>query len=440
MEYVKKEFKAGDILSALDLNNIGDGIEEAINLAQEGAAGAANMEKGTGDTATQQLPRADKVTQAEDETAPHFNFTGHPDAGMAGRIQYGAVGNYSVSLNGRSAALNKHAFAINNSTVAKGEESFAQGYETIAEGNSSTAMGSRTWAKGTAAHAEGLDTITEATGAHAEGGETKAKAQYSHAEGYKTIANAIYSHTEGSTTQTGGFSAHAEGNETIADTNASHAEGSGTKVISYQLAGGADSGSSDGTTEEIPNYNEYESAEDFRARYAACSHAEGNNTTAMGYSSHAEGVGTNAYGRASHTEGWGTQTGELVEISEGDQTYNISNPEKGLAAHADGYNTKAIANYSHASGFETIADRDTQTVVGKYNKETSSPGSVFVVGGGESDIGRRNALEVIHDGTIYILWEGNYYSLNNMLNLIANAFVKGDAAANRAFFDAAKKD
>lgn len=436
MEYVKKEFQAGDILSALDLNNIGDGIVEA----------AANMEKGTGALATQQTPRSgddhgNKVSQKEGETAPHFDFTGHSEANMAGRIQYGAVGNYSVSLNGRSAALNKHAFAINNSTVAKGEESFAQGYETIAEGNSSTAMGSRTWAKGTAAHAEGLDTITEATGAHAEGGETKAKAQYSHAEGYKTIANAIYSHTEGSTTQTGGFSAHAEGNETIADTNASHAEGSGTKVISYQLAGGADSGSSDGTTEEIPNYNEYESAEDFRARYAACSHAEGNNTTAMGYSAHAEGVGTNAYGRASHTEGWGTQTGELVEISEGDQTYNISNPEKGLAAHADGYNTKAIANYSHASGFETIADQPAQTVVGKYNKENSSRGSVFVVGGGDDGAihGRRNAFEVIHDGTIYILWEGNYYSLNNMLNLIANAFVKGRVDENIAFFDAAKK-
>jgi hypothetical protein len=174
MEFIKKTFEKGDILSALDLNNMGDGIEEAINLAMEGAAGAANMEKGTGDTATQQLPRADKVTQAEGETAPHFSFTGHSDAGMAGRIQYGAVGNYSASMNGRSAALNKHAFAINNSTIAKGEESFAQGYETIAEGNSSFAGGTRTWAKGAASVALG--------------DRTKALGEYSFATGVRTVA------------------------------------------------------------------------------------------------------------------------------------------------------------------------------------------------------------------------------------------------------------
>jgi hypothetical protein len=430
--YEKQNFYAGNPLTAVQLNAMEDGILEA----------QCNIEPGKGDVSTQQMPRPDKVTQAEGEVVPHFSFTGIDGNELGTRIQYGAVGNYSASMNGRSAALNKHAFAINNSTVAKGEESFAQGYETIAEGNSSSAMGSKTWAKGVAAHTEGLETITEADGAHAEGGETKAKAQYSHAEGYKTIANARYSHSEGSTTQTGGFSAHAEGNETIADTNASHSEGSGTKVISYQLVGESGGSSSDGTTEEIPDYNDYDSIEDIKVRYAACAHAEGNNSVAMGYSAHAEGVGTKAYGRASHTEGWGTQTGELTTRAEGDQVYKLSNSEKGLAAHADGYNTKAIANYSHASGLETIADQPAQTVVGKYNKEISSPGSVFVVGGGlggEFTLGRRNAFEVIHDGTIYILWEGNYYSLNNMLNLIANAFVKGDAAANRAFFDAAKK-
>lgn len=434
MAYEKQGFYSGEKLKASQLDAMEDGIINAEKLAMEGAAGAANMEKGTGETATQQIPRADKISQAEGELAPHFNFTGLAEAGMAGRVQYGAVGNYSASMNGRSAALNKHAFAINNSTVAKGEESFAQGYETIAEGNSSSATGSRTWAKGVASHTEGLETITEADGAHAEGGETKAKAIYSHAEGYKTIANAIYSHAEGSTTQTGGFSAHAEGNDTLADTNASHTEGSGTKVISYKLVSeSGDNGSTGGAPEETPDYDDYKSTEDFRVRYAACSHAEGNNTIAMGYSSHAEGVGTNAYGRASHAEGWGTQTGELVELVEGNQTYKISNSEKGMAAHADGYNTKAIANYSRASGFETIASKDAQTVVGKYNNETSRNGSLFVVGAGESASKRKNVLEVISDGEIVVYWEGAYYSLNLMFNLIANAH------GGPSFFDLAKK-
>jgi hypothetical protein len=188
MDYIKKEFKAGDILSALDLNNMGDGIEEAISLAQEGAAGAANMEKGAGNIATNQSPRSDKVTQAEGETAPHFNFTGHPDAGMAGRVQYGAVGDYSASLNGRSAALKKHSTSIGNSTVAKGEESFAQGYESIAEGGSSFAGGSQTWAEGEAATSLGMKTKATGKASTAFGAETWAKMDCSLAGGKQSVA------------------------------------------------------------------------------------------------------------------------------------------------------------------------------------------------------------------------------------------------------------
>lgn len=176
--YKKQGFYSGQRLKASQLNAMEDGIIEAQELAMEGAAGTANMEKGTGETSTQQVPRADKVTQAEGETCPHFNFTGPADAAMQGRVQYGAVGNYSATMNGRSAALNKHAFAINNSTVAKGEESFAQGYETVAEGNSSFAGGSRTWAKGTASVALG--------------DRTKAIGEYSTALGEQTVAGHAY--------------------------------------------------------------------------------------------------------------------------------------------------------------------------------------------------------------------------------------------------------
>lgn len=449
MSYVdnKKTFEKGEILTAQDLNNMGEGIVEAIELAQEGAAGAANMEKGISALSTQQIPRTgeeygNKVSQKTGEDCPHFDFTGYERAkeitGKADdektRIPFGAKGKYSASMNGRSSAQSNHAFAANNSTIAKGEESFAAGYETIAEGNGSAAFGSRTWAKGTESHTEGILTLTEGQAAHAEGSLTKAKGDYSHAEGYMTEAEGLYSHTEGSATKTCGFSAHAEGNEAIADTNASHVEGSGTKVVSYQIVtqsgdGGSSGGSNPG---DVPNYDDYESAEDFRVRYAACAHAEGNNTVAMGYSSHAEGVGTSAYGKISHAEGFATQTGELIELEDGGQTYNISNPEKGVAAHADGYKTKAIANYSHASGFETIADRDAQTVVGRFN-DSSHEGSLFVVGAGNNTQEKINGLEVIQGGEIVVRWEGNYYSLNLMLNLIANKF------GGVSFFDEAKK-
>lgn len=442
MAYTKQGFYSGEKLMASQLDAMEDGIIAAETYAANALANTLIMEKGSGESSVQQPPRAGKVTQAEGETTLHFDFIGYERAkeitGKASdesiRMQYGAIGNHSASMNGRSAALNKHAFATNNSTVAKGEESFAAGYETIAEGNGSAAFGSRTWAKGTESHTEGILTLTEGQAAHAEGSLTKAIGTYSHAEGYMTETQGSYSHTEGSVTKTGGFSAHAEGNDTIADTNASHTEGSGTRVISYMVVDeSGDNGSTGGMPEDIPSYDKYESIEDFRVRYAACSHAEGNNTTAMGYGSHAEGVGTKAYGRSSHAEGWCTQTGELIEGPVDGQTYKVSNPEKGMAAHADGYNTKAIANYSHASGFETIASRDAQTVVGKYNNETSRDGSLFVVGAGESASKRKNALEVISDGEIVVYWEGNYYSLNLMFNLIANKF------GGPTFFDLAKR-
>ena len=509
MSYQKQNFRTGDTLYASQLDAMEEGIINAERLAMEGAAGAANMEKGTAALSTQQTPRTgadhgDKVTQKEGEECPHFDFTGYERAkeitGKAEdektRIPFGAIGKYSASMNGRSSAQKNHAFAANNSTIAAGEESFAAGYETIAEGNGSAAFGSRTWAKGTESHTEGILTLTEGQAAHAEGSLTKAKGDYSHAEGYMTEANGLYNHTEGSATKTYGFSSHAEGNETVADTNASHAEGSGTKAVSYFEVNSSDgddpsSGNNSGTSAPPSNYDEYESVEDYRVRAAACSHAEGNNTIAMGYSSHAEGVGTGALGRASHTEGWETHTGASIGTELDGKEYVISDPTVGVAAHAEGYATWAKGNYSHAEGKETeateesahaegihtqatgngahaegiyteataigahaegwltkatqpyshasgsgtITSQSNQTVVGQYNKRTSQTGSMFVVGGGENDNDalRRNAFEVIRDGEIIIYWENNYYSLNLMLNLIANRY------GGPTFFDDAKK-
>ena len=457
MSYQKQNFSTGDTLYASQLNAMEDGIIEAQELAMEGAAGAANMEKGSAALSTQQTPRTgadygNKVTQKEGEDRPHFDFTGYERAkeitGKAEdekiRMPFGAIGKYSASMNGRSSAQKNHAFAANNSTIAAGEESFAAGYETIAEGNGSSAFGSRTWARGTESHTEGILTLTEGQAAHAEGSLTKAKGDYSHAEGYMSEAEGLYSHTEGSATKTWGFSTHAEGNGTIADANASHAEGSGTKAVSYQIIdtasgeGGA-GGSGGGSNPDVPpSEGEYESLEDYRARYAACAHAEGNNTIAMGYGAHAEGVGTGAYGRASHTEGWGTQTGEFYEeqVEEfGGKTIRVADQELGIAAHAEGYNTIAVGNYSHASGFETVAASDAQTVVGKYN--AISPDhiySLFAVGAGSSNEDRKNSLEVLQSGEIVIRWNEQYYSLNSMLSLIANKF------GGVSFYDAAKVD
>ena len=171
---------------------------------------------------------------------------------------------------------------------------------------------------------------------------------------------------------------------------------------------------------------------------AACAHAEGNNTIVMGYSAHAEGVGTKAYGHASHAEGFGTRTGQLTNKTvNSNEIYEFSNLSYGAFAHAEGYQTVASGNYSHAGGCCTIANLECQTVVGKYN-DKSYRGSLFAVGNGTSEQNKKTKFEVTSGDGIIILWEGNYYSLDNMLNLIANKFVGGTREQNIAFFDKAK--
>lgn len=246
--YEKQGFYSGEKLKASQLDAMEDGIINAERLAMEGAAGAANMEKGAGLNATQQLPRTDKVTQEVGEEAPHFNFNGHSDANMAGRIQYGGVGNYSVSLNGRSAALNKHATSIGNSTIAKGEESFAQGYETIAEGNSSFAGGSRTWAKEEASVALGVNTKAEGKASIALGSESVARGEASMALGWGSKAIGKYSIALGQDTSTGdaitdagglcslaaGYHAHAVGDYSFAFGHSAYATSRNSFAFGYK--------------------------------------------------------------------------------------------------------------------------------------------------------------------------------------------------------------
>lgn len=406
MEYVKKEFKAGDILSALDLNNIGDGIEEAIGLAQEGAAGAANMEKGTGENATEQLPRADKVTQAEGEDTPHFSFTGHPDAGMQGRIQYGAVGNYSASMNGRSAALNKHAFAINNSTVAKGEESFAQGYETIAEGNSSFAGGSKTWAKGAASVALG--------------DRTKATGDYSFANGVKTVAGYNYQTVVGvgndnnveSLFEVGNAELDVDGN-VIEPSTAFRVMRNGKVKIKDIWAKEDDDVVALGflnhhlNNELLPQLGEAISAEldTFRPYLVLTSDREDKTSVQMA-ACQASGAHSAAFGHTANTfSAYTCAIGKNVSAS-GDHSIvmGVNSHTGATAAFAVGVNANANGAHSRALGTNVNAGYVYQTVIGKDN--LNKEGTLFEIGGGNGVEGdereKWNVFEVYNDGLIAV--------------------------------------
>ena len=109
-----------------------------------------------------------------------------------------------------------------------------------------------------------------------------------------------------------GLYSHAEGNNTRAIGQASHAEGS------FTLASGL---------------------------YA---HAEGESTVALGVQSHTEGVSTQTVGSYSHAEGSGTTATGNASHAEGQQAQAI-----GDYSHAEGNNTQAIGQASHAEGFQT---------------------------------------------------------------------------------------
>ena len=377
MEYISKKFETGDILSALDLNNIDDGIIEAIELAQEGAAGAANMEKGTGTSATQQIPRADKVNLYNDQGQLCFEgdnpFAGEEDD----LVPYGALGTSSVSLGGRSCAAATHSMTTNSKTVALGEESLATGYATIAAGGASFSGGSQT--------------IARAEASTALGHKNDAAAPYTFVHGVQNVAGGMYQAVFGVANENNTDNLFEIGN-----------------------------GKLDESGNVLERVNAFAVTRDGRVKVQNLdiSAMEVNDLVPMA-------VLTQIYEavEAERNIQNGSADGSIQ------QKYGAANA---VGAAAFGTHTQANAEASMSCGAHTIANGYAQTVVGKYNK-IGRTGSVFVVGGGESEEFRRNALEVLQDGEIIIRWKGTDYSLNVMLQLIANAH-NGDS-----FFDLAKK-
>lgn len=248
MSYQKQNFKTGDTLYASQLNIMEDGIINAENLAIEAAA---NMEKGTGKGSSQQLQN-----QESGVTEGYFNFVDKnpaaidADPSLNVELKYGAVGDYSASLGGKSTAIGKRALSEGTTTVAKGAYSHA-------EGNATVALGAN-------AHAEGAITTAFGSTSHAEGQNTQAKGENSHAEGMSTITEGRGSHSEGFATQAKGNYSHAEGCGSQALHDESHASGYYTKTgMPMQTVCGAYNVGRDNTFFEIGNGNKTKSENAF---------------------------------------------------------------------------------------------------------------------------------------------------------------------------------
>lgn len=353
-------------------------------------ASGANMEKGTGIEATQQIPRSAKTNKINAQGQLCFEgdspyVTPEENA----EVPFGALAEASVSLGGRTSAQNTHSMAINSKTIAKGEESFATGYATIAAGGASFSGGSQTIARAEASTALGFKNDAAAPYTFVHGVQNIAGGLYQAVFGVANDNNTdnLFEIGNGKLDESGNviervnaFAVTRDGRVKVQNLNIEDMEVN--DLMPMAVFGQAAENLVTAVQEELNNYQENQ--------YIKNGTADG--STAQKYCT-AAGVGSASFGTHNH----------------------------------------AKAEASLACGAYTTTDQYAQTVVGKYNNRTSRNGSLFVVGGGGDDGNRKNVLEVISDGEIVIYWEGAYYSLNLMFNLIANKF------GGALFFNEAKK-
>lgn len=135
----------------------------------------------------------------------------------------------------------------------------------------------------------------------------------------------------------------------------------------------------------------------------AYAYAEGFGNTASGNYSHAEGSNTIAMAPNSHAEGYNTTAGKYENnvtsgsYAHAEGAYTIAS---GSYGHAEGGYTKAIGDYSHAQNRNTLASSYAQTAIGEYNIEDTNDTYAFIIGNGDSNNARSNALTVDWNGKI----------------------------------------
>lgn len=129
---------------------------------------------------------------------------------------------------------------------------------------------------------------------------------------------------------------------------------------------------------------------------------------ANGLYSTAKGFNTRADGDYSHVEGFAAIT----------VNSEIEGWQEGSCAHAEGLNTTAGGNYSHAEGAETVTNNVSEHAEGQYNVSHmanqvwgNAGNTIHSVGvGTESD--RKNAIEIMQNGDIYMTGVGGYNGTN----------------------------
>lgn len=164
MAYERHDWAHGEVISEQLLDNIEEGISEAIGSVSS---------------------KADKIDTILDTTLSR------------GRKANTTVGVGSFAFGSNVEASGVYSHAEGSDTTASGSNAHAEGSSTIASEDHSHAEGLRTTASGLVTHAEGMDTVASGDASHAEGNLTTASGYLSHAEGQGTLAIGQSSHVFG---------------------------------------------------------------------------------------------------------------------------------------------------------------------------------------------------------------------------------------------------
>ena len=264
-------------------------------------------------------------------------------------------------------------------------------------------------ASGEYSHTEGVNTIASGMGSHAEGMLTEVKSDYSHAEGYHTIAEGGNSHAEGYNTLAYGNNSHAEGSYTKASGNGAHAEGKGkdSSYVVFRLYMSTCTNS--GTSPNPATFNLTSNVKNPFKVGDQISCTNGNVATVTEVTASRFKTDTSLC-QAFNTSR--TLTFYLRNLAGYDASNNISDAS-GMYSHTEGILTQAFNEGEHANGLYNLSN----TNVSMENDTSTS--TLFTIGCGdiyETDsshwLERKNAVEVMRNGAVYITGIGGYNGTN----------------------------
>lgn len=367
-------------------------------------------------------------------------------------------------------AMGDRSHTEGENTTANGVNSHAEGSGTTAYSNTAHAEGKSTYASGDPSHAEGYNTKASGAASHAEGRNTEASGAYSHAEGDGTKATNPNEHACGKYNVSGGgtttfsigigtsdddrknaFEVHGDGKIFINGIGGYTGNGTwGHKTLQDVI----NSGSGGGGASDYPNFDsetldsladgnsrplsDIESAglteEDItgmasgtylflrddrieRTYIVQSGSMEGNTIVTFSYGQ----KGTNDYvaykiesdgSNCTITKYTSTNTLYFHDNSSHGEIFNdfTNNEASGNYSHAEGTNTEASGSVSHAEGYYTKTTNDFEHAEGSYN--ASHTGTRHSIGIGLSSSTRKNAVEAMDDGRVFVYGIGGYDGTN----------------------------